>query len=172
MFSGLSIMKFPFHTTEKSTGSSLIFIPSYRYWSRKWERKRWGEGEGVLVSRSRPLRCISDAAALSAWPELPHSYITSSSRSWQNERPAGWTSLFCSVNTCCTLNYSLTFIVWTRICCGTDSFLPSCSGTARGICWSVALSLCGWPPGCVGHTHSPARQIEAAAGSWPSVWWV
>lgn len=31
MFSGLSMMKFPFQTTEKSTGSSLILMPSYRY---------------------------------------------------------------------------------------------------------------------------------------------
>ena len=48
IFSGLSIMKLPFHTTEKSTGSSLIFIPSYRYYRRrkKKEKRRQRMGGG------------------------------------------------------------------------------------------------------------------------------
>lgn len=42
IFSGLSIMKLPFHTTEKSTGSSLILIPSYRYCRPGTEGERRG----------------------------------------------------------------------------------------------------------------------------------
>lgn len=49
--------------------------------------------------------------------------------------------------------------------------LPSCSGTARWSCWSEELWLCGWHPGCGGHTHSLAGQTEAGADSWPSGWW-
>lgn len=45
IFSGLSIMKLPFHTTEKSTGSSLILIPSYRYWRPESVKQRQKETE-------------------------------------------------------------------------------------------------------------------------------
>lgn len=49
--------------------------------------------------------------------------------------------------------------------------LPSCSGTVRWSCWSGARSLCGWHPGCGGHTHSLAGQTGAGEGSWLSGWW-
>ncbi len=37
IFSGLSMMKLPFHTMERSTARSLIFTPSYMYWKAETE---------------------------------------------------------------------------------------------------------------------------------------
>lgn len=39
IFSGLSMMKLPFHTMERSTARSLIFTPSYMYWKAETESK-------------------------------------------------------------------------------------------------------------------------------------
>ena len=40
IFSGLSMMKLPFHTMERSTARSLIFTPSYMYWKAEKQRVR------------------------------------------------------------------------------------------------------------------------------------
>lgn len=40
IFSGLSMMKLPFHTMERSTARSLIFTPSYMYWKAEKQSER------------------------------------------------------------------------------------------------------------------------------------
>lgn len=49
IFSGLSMMKLPFHTMERSTARSLIFTPSYMYWKAETESEgvcgKWTQSE-------------------------------------------------------------------------------------------------------------------------------
>lgn len=53
IFSGLSMMKLPFHTMASSTARSLIFTPSYMYWktvnSREWRKD--GKAEERMKGR-------------------------------------------------------------------------------------------------------------------------
>lgn len=132
IFSGLSIMKLPFHTTEKSTGSSLIFIPSYKYWKTKdgeRERERGGVGggrketkreegfdvwelESPWVLAEAVLACPSNIT-----PKLHHPIIRELTK-WETKRNgtarqepelSSWPLEMLSLTACFSLNSSLTF---------------------------------------------------------------
>jgi len=126
IFSGLSIMKLPFHTTEKSTGSSLIFIPSYIYWRPKngGEKKTKRRGESGSETKNIEEEFEFPWALVEAapcYPEVSSSEPTKwgATRNWTAEqklelpsRP--WETL--SLTTSCALNSSLAFIVHGCVC--------------------------------------------------------